>query len=89
MFKTNLANYIYEYSSLPKYSINKKKVKELSEAFCTRAGCLLVNVSSEYLNNTNIFIVFIDKEESLELFSDWKRSFEDLGYSEIPLLQGL
>ena len=81
-FKSKFVQEVYLRSPLPKESISLEILEEIAEAFCIRNECSLENV---YKDGEISFVIVSGLVESLEVYEEFRFSFEDMGYSGVLL----
>ena len=77
-YKTELGEYLYYYSPLPKTLIPAEILEDLTSAFCIRNNMDLVEIVEI---ETNIYLVAVQGEETLDTWVRWADAFYPHGYT--------
>lgn len=83
VFKTDLAQFLYEFSPIKKGDPDESKVKSIVEDFCKR------NKIKKYEIKKDLFFyleIFLNERPSLQLYVDFTKSFQDMGYNSIGIM---
>ena len=83
MFRTELGKHVYNYSPIRKDRIPYQVLEDISSSFFTRHN--ITSVERVENIDQSILLFYARAEPSLQLFTEWSRSFTDFGY-DAPIL---